>query len=246
MSDSSTIPQFSWSLLGWTRTGTPNIADGSSQASVAIAEALFRSLGIQRTSTEAGQTLGRRLEETVAEELRSGLPLRNDSRTWHVHRNQDVTEFTQYMHLARIDELVRQLPVLRAEFGSDYVVRPDVTVGLDSGGSALMLHASVSCKFTIRSDRVQNIRHEGVVLTRHRRGRQPHIAVVTAEPLPSRLASIARGTGEVDRVYHIALEELVTAVTQAAPRSQNESLEELRTQDRLADFETFLRQIALG
>ena len=35
---------------------------------------------------------------------------------------------------------------------------------------------------------------------------------VTAEPLPSRLASIAVGTGDVDCVYHIALYELEKAV----------------------------------
>jgi hypothetical protein len=36
----------------------------------------------------------------------------------------------------------------------------------------------------------------------------PHISVVTAEPLPSRLASIALGTGDIDCVYHHALPEL--------------------------------------
>ncbi len=32
--------------------------------------------------------------------------------------------------------------------------------------------------------------------------------VITAEPLPSRPASIALGTGDVDCVYHFALDEL--------------------------------------
>ena len=32
--------------------------------------------------------------------------------------------------------------------------------------------------------------------------------VVTAEPTPSRLASIALGTGDIDCVYHFALYEL--------------------------------------
>lgn len=52
------------------------------------------------------------------------------------------------------------------------------------------------------------IRHEGVILARSRRGREPHIVTVTAEPLPSRLAAIACGTGEVDAVYHVALAKL--------------------------------------
>jgi hypothetical protein len=53
---------------------------------------------------------------------------------------------------------------------------------------------------------VQNIRHECLQMIRHRRGRQPHPVTVTAEPLPSRLASIARGTGEVDDSYGSLLE----------------------------------------
>ena len=36
--------------------------------------------------------------------------------------------------------------------------------------------------------------------------------VVTAEPLPSRLASIALGTGDIDCVYHFALYELQAAI----------------------------------
>jgi hypothetical protein len=87
-----------------------------------------------------------------------------------------------------------------------------VSIPLPEGGP--FLHAAVSCKWTIRSDRVQNIRHEANLLLRHRRGRAPHIVAVTAEPLPSRLASIAMGTGELDCVYHLVLDELREAVAE--------------------------------
>ena len=70
-----------------------------------------------------------------------------------------------------------------------------------------LLHASISCKWTIRSDRAQNARSEGLNLVRNRKGRLPHV-VVTAEPTPSRISSIALGTGEIDCVYHFALYEL--------------------------------------
>jgi hypothetical protein len=75
-----------------------------------------------------------------------------------------------------------------------------------------ILHANISCKWTFRSDRAQNIRTEAVALMRHRKGPMPHMVVVTAEPLPSRLRSIAIGTGEVDCVYHVALGELGSAL----------------------------------
>tara|TARA_Y100000813_G_scaffold197644_1_gene183422 strand:- start:2583 stop:3512 length:930 start_codon:yes stop_codon:yes gene_type:complete len=71
-----------------------------------------------------------------------------------------------------------------------------------------LLHASVSCKFTMRSDRAQNTRTEALNLIRSRKGRSPHIVAVTAEPLPSRIASLALGTGDLDCVYHFALYEL--------------------------------------
>ena len=74
------------------------------------------------------------------------------------------------------------------------------------------LHASVSCKWTIRSDRAQNTRTEALNLIRNRKGRLPCIMVVTAEPLPLRLASIAIGTGDIDCAYHAGLPELQRAV----------------------------------
>lgn len=71
-----------------------------------------------------------------------------------------------------------------------------------------LLHASISCKFTMRSDRAQNTRTEALNLIRSRKGRSPHIVAVTSEPLPSRIASLALGTGDLDCVYHFALYEL--------------------------------------
>jgi hypothetical protein len=152
-------------------------------------------------------------------------------------RNKKVTDFDQYEHLARIQQIIRDdaTKTLGVEIGRDYVIKPDVTVGIRRG-EVLMLHAAVSCKWTIRSDRVQNVRHEAVILTRHRRGRQPHIVAVTAEPLPSRLASIARGTGEIDAVYHVAFEELLAATESAGTKGEKEVLGELVDQKRLLDF----------
>ena len=62
------------------------------------------------------------------------------------------------------------------------------------------------------------------------------IVTVTAEPLPSRLTAIARGTGEVDCVYHIAFEELVAATDAAGTAEQKKVLDELVTQNGSKDF----------
>lgn len=100
-----------------------------------------------------------------------------------------------------------------------------------------ILHASISCKFTMRSDRAQNTRTEALNLIRNRKGRTPHIVAVTAEPTPSRIASLALGTGDLDCVYHFALHEL-RAVLAADNRwgSHLEQLDSMIAGKRLKDI----------
>ena len=99
-----------------------------------------------------------------------------------------------------------------------------------------LLHASISCKWTIRSDRTQNSRAEALNLVRNRKGRAPHIAVVTAEPLPSRLVSIAVGTGDIDCTYHVALHELLEVVTASEWDDARAALEVMVEGERLRDI----------
>ena len=99
-----------------------------------------------------------------------------------------------------------------------------------------ILHASVSCKWTIRSDRVQNSRAEALNLIRNRKGKLPHVVAVTAEPLPSRLASLCFGTGDLDCIYHIALDELLRAVEELGYDDALSTLQELVDGRRLKDI----------
>jgi hypothetical protein len=239
-------PAFVQTLLGF-RGAAPNCADSSSLQSVGIARELFSILGITGTGPAQGQTAGQMLEVGVRDHLLAELPSRAPARIWDVDRRSLITDFQQYAHLARVDTLIRNDPTktLSVEVGRDYLVRPDVTVGILAGAPPQILHAAISCKFTIRSDRVQNIRHEGVILTRHRRGRQPHIVTVTSEPLPSRLAAIARGTGEVDAVYHVALAELVQAVNAVGGAEQRDILDEITGQRRLFDFDELVETLII-
>lgn len=229
------------------RKGKPNIADGSSSTSVGIARSLFDQLAVTRVSNEPGQTLGSMLEVAIGQMLQDELPAWDSDRQFLIG-SQAITQFSQYEHLERLARVIAEADphgVIRSELGTDYLIKPDVTVGLRTPGGAPFLHAAVSCKWTIRSDRVQNIRHEGVVLTRHRRGRQPHVVTVTAEPLPSRLAAIARGTGEVDCVYHVALTELHKAATAQGVASESDVLEEIIGQDRIRPLSSLPEVLAL-
>lgn len=154
---------------------------------------------------------------------------------------------------------------LQAAFRTDYRIKPDITIGRiplgddeinateslvapqgssvrrtplrsANAGGIPILHASVSCKWTIRSDRVQNIRTEALNLIRNRKGHVPHIVAVTGEPFPGRLASIAQGTGDVDCVYHMALDELIGAVREFSNQQQIDTLEMLIAGNRLRDI----------
>jgi len=237
-------PQFVKSLLGFTSGGKPNTADGSSTQSVAIAREVLKLLGITGTAL-GGQAAGAALEDGVRDFLKIDLSRRVPSRNWTVRKGGAISEFQQYAHLGRLHKLVVKHEELRVEIGQDYLISPDVTVSFDAGFPRPVLHAAVSCKFSIRSDRVQNIRHEGVAMIRHRRGRQPHIVVVTSEPLPSRLAAICRGTGEVDAVYHVCLPELNAAVQNVGNDEQKAHLSESIGQGRLYDLDALVQHLTI-
>ena len=170
--------------------------------------------------------------------------------------------FAQYEHLAYLNALTSENAQLAAALGNDYLVAPDVVVYRDlydddeinvdgyivdetfgrladirkiNGGNPI-LHASVSAKFTMRSDRAQNSRTEALNLIRNRKGHLPHIVVVTAEPMPNRIASLALGTGDIDCVYHFALPELMRAVDEVGSEDAAETLETLVKGKRLKDI----------
>lgn len=190
---------------------------------------------------------GINLEEEVRADLENELAQLDPHKNWVVRRGALITHFSQYDHLEQLNRLVKQSPTLSVTIGQDYLIRPDVVVALEdvaTPNGLPLLHAAVSCKWTIRSDRVQNIRHENLQMVRHRRGRQPHLVGVTAEPLPSRLAAIARGTGEVDAVYHVAYDELHAAVQASSNVEQQNAWAEITGQNRLLDYNRLADHLA--
>jgi hypothetical protein len=226
-------------LLGWNGQ-VPNTADRSSAGSRLIAAHMLEAIGAMHQVTHTGQTAGMALEDAVHDHLAASMPATFNGRQVLVSRRTVISDFEQYEHLATLKRLIDadETGTLRASIGTDYQVKPDVTIGLlgQPPGSVPHLHAAMPCKWTLRSDRAQNVRHEAVVMIRHRRGRLPHIAAVTAEPMPTRLASLARGTAEVDAVYHIALDELGEAVRASGSAEQIAVLDELVGHNRLRDL----------
>lgn len=173
-----------------------------------------------------------------------------------------TSSFAQYEHLSYLGNIIKNDCKLATALGNDYMVAPDIviyrlpesddqinqnfhvvddscgfqTIIREKYSSLPILHASISAKWTMRSDRAQNSRTEALGLIRNRKGHLPHIVVITGEPLPSRLASLALGTGDIDCLYHFALYELVEAVKCLGAEDALEMLNILIEGKRLKDI----------
>ena len=182
-----------------------------------------------------------------------------------------TSSFAQYEHLDYLNRLTAYDKKLAASMGNDYMVAPDVVVYRETepdeeinstqffvddtictmadlrekNGGLPILHASVSAKWTMRSDRAQNSRTEALNLIRNRKGNLPHIVVVTGEPMPARIASLALGTGDIDCLYHFALYELVGAVKEIGAEDAMETLNILIEGKRLKDISDLPLDLAI-
>jgi hypothetical protein len=186
---------------------------------------------------------------------------------WMYTTKAKISDFEQYEHLARFTEKIDQYPELISLLGTDYIVLPDIVVArypvddaeINSNEIILpgspnlasltpfrsgnyphprpFLHASISCKWTLRSDRAQNARTEALNLIRNRKGNLPHVVAVTGEPLLSRLASLVYGAGDLDCVYHFALREFRETLVEIGDK------DDINFMERMIDGKT-LRDIS--
>ncbi len=243
-------------VLRKNETGVPNNADSASTASVEISRSIVEQMGFDiEIGKLPGQTAGNQFEIVTRDFLQNVFKLLHHLRPgeWEFSVGGNIRDYEQYQHLSEVSRAIKENEALRTVFG-DYIVTPDIIVcrkpvadetinksdvllsdGITASHTPLrlanseldILHASISCKWTIRSDRSQNARTEGLNLIRNRKGKTPHIVVVIGEPLPGRIASIAYGIGDIDCVYHFALRELKNATEDKAPEA--ESLDILNT-----------------
>jgi len=177
-----------------------------------------------------------------------------------------IDAYEQYEHLGSLAEAVKHSIDMAALLGTGYLVTPDIIVARipitdeelnedklivsetdfvalatplrakNFDNPCAILHASISCKWTMRSDRAQNTRTEALNLIRNRKGNTPHIVAVTMEPMPTRIQSLALGTGDLDCTYHGALYELHEATKDSQKEDQLEVLEQLIAGRRLRDI----------
>lgn len=252
-------------LLNRSDKGIPSNADKGSGPSVAIANGILDRLGPAKTAPKiAGQTYGADFEGVCVAFVRMCFDRLMHLRpgTFAVSKGGSIAAFDQYAHLDELEAIAREHKEIATALGSDYLIKPDIIVVrypeedaainaveciVDQKTARLtsirrvnqslgILHASISCKWTLRSDRAQNARSEGLNLVRNRKGRLPHIAVITAEPTPGRIASLALGTGDIDCVYHFALDELRSTLEEQKREETAELLETMIQGKRLRDI----------
>lgn len=252
--------------------GSPNFSDKSNRGSVNIANYIVQAINSDNLELSqdsiTGQAVGNIFEDLTINFIKTCFDhlghLRPGSFQFQT-ANTIISNFSQYAHLAELNNLVKEYKTLSSIIGLDYLITPDIVISRfpvadqdinakeilvintdhqvssytpyrETNNRIPIMHASISCKWTIRSDRSQNTRTEALNLIRNRKGNTPHISVVTAEPLPSRIASLALGTGDLDCVYHFALFELIDAVEKTGNQDQTEILTNLVQGKRLRDI----------
>ena len=237
----------------------------SIRIALGIAEQLSAKTGVRAAAQTSGNHFEAHVADFVRTAFSTLSHLRPGNWTVQQvgNRNRnEISHYAQYAHLIALQDAATSNPELAAALGNDYTITPDVivtreletdasinapqvivdgTVALradlrEGAGKSPLLHASISTKWTLRSDRAQNARSEALNLIRNRKGRQPHIMVVTGEPTPSRLSSLALGTGDIDCVYHFALDELVASVAALGNSEASDMLSIMIDGKRLKDI----------
>ncbi|MCU0443266.1 MAG: hypothetical protein MUE85_00010 [Microscillaceae bacterium] len=178
-------------LLFIDQDGVPSNADKHSQLSVALAKGIADNIAIEATSDKtSGQTSGKSFEKLTADFINQSFALLNHLRSgdYELFIGKSIVEFEQYEHLATLTEALKTNRELKATLG-EYLINPDIVIGRKpiadtiinqfqliiedeaiaklsplryTNSKKLILHASISCKWTIRSDRSQNARTEGL------------------------------------------------------------------------------------
>jgi len=162
-----------------------------------------------------------KLSLDIAREMLIFLKI-TQSRPWQPRQSGAAALEKAVLHFTKADELTVQQSVHLSEFAQyrHLAGRNDDKLNLDIAVSRSgILLAVLELKTTIRTDRARGaIRNLTSALSQHRGVDIPLAAVVTAEPLPGRLAAVMPRTGDSHAVYHVAKAALTHAV-EATPRA---------------------------
>jgi hypothetical protein len=181
----------------------PDLAIGRSQPAVGFDQ--YRHLGV--SSKFARTYRGDRSTLTQAMDLARDLPKTTEVRALNqmLRRAEKLVDADD----TRVQELIKMMP-------EESLLKLDIAIAAPSTGERLLV--GVSSKWSLRTDRAQDCIAQGGKLVNLRRGHMPHYGVLTMEPRPSMLKLLAYGSGSLDCVYHLALDELMAAANTLAAR----------------------------
>jgi hypothetical protein len=220
-----------------------------------LKEAPGLDIGIVGSGQQFGSTLEGRLSEGLRDLVQEHslgflVASKADAKTMKPKPSFKLTDYWPYLTPPSRSNAEGDAQIYRA-LGRGHLIQPDVviwrqrmmtfnTVKDDRSQQFSIetpqLFACISGKATIRSDRSQSSRYEGAALVRWRRARPPHIVVVTAEPFPSRLGSLAWGLGDLDAVYHVNVHALYDAVVKAQDECGRRAMRDAGSYDELKEL----------
>ncbi|MBD0865907.1 MAG: type II restriction endonuclease, partial [Rhodobacteraceae bacterium] len=173
------------SILTRSAVGVPSNADKASKPSIAVSNAILDQLRPTVTAQKLpGQTTGADFEGICATFVRLCFEHMGHLRpgVFTVTKGGGIAQFDQYAHLDDLEATVKANREIATAIGSDYLIKPDIVVSREPEDDAninapgnlvdaetarltslrkanqdlAILHASISCKWTLRSDRAQN------------------------------------------------------------------------------------------
>lgn len=198
---------------GWATV--PNNADVSSPQSLDIAKGMLDFLQIT-------EILPWQPRQSVAAAYERAVRHFTTTDDLTVGRNSHLSEFAQYRHLAgRRDDRLRL----------------DITIS-----RAGILLVVLELKTTIRSDRARGaIRNLVSTLTEHSGADIPLAAVVTSEPLPSRLLAVVPQRGDTHALYHVARGALQHAIRTSPPMTRKHGANQAGLVEQWEEAEKYVR-----
>lgn len=205
---------------GWPTV--PNNADVSSTLSLDIAKGMLNFLNIT-------QTLPWQPRQRAAAAYEKAVRHFAATEDLTVGRNSHPSEFAQYRHLAgRRDDRLR--------------------LGITISRAGILL-VVIELKTTIRSDRARGaIRNLVSSLTDHGGSDIPLVAVLTSEPLPSRLLTVIPQRGDTHALYHVArsaLEHTIRTTQSMGRETHRDQISPLRQWEEAEKYVRDFRDLFL-
>lgn len=163
----------------------PNFADKANKSSREIAWGIVNRLGSLPSEIGLkGQTAGGHFEEITSKFLDQAFGLLSHLRPgrWQYSTKLPISSFSQYEHLAELENVIKSDKRQASSLGQDYIIAPDIVVGkwpvtddeintsvqviapddfvakltpfrdVNVKQPNLLLHASISCQWALRSD----------------------------------------------------------------------------------------------